>query len=195
MTKWLVFLGILSSNVLAAEVGSQRDVSEYFINLRREKMQALKKELDEKGARVLSPDVDPNLFSGIKRLRILQAKASHQSPTVTVTKVEIIHSKTNVESPTSEVSFWEGIAGLSTGVSIAILIGIVIFVFLASFVVYKYMSWKPKMSARKGYRAVSRSRGLGSAEDSAAADSSDNNKSPPALLQAHTPGLLKSSSK
>lgn len=192
--------------VFAAEglQGAQKDVSNYFVNLRREKMRELKKELELKGASLASPDVDPNLFSGMKRLRILQTKAHvKKNPSgsnkqqhgdvvsVTTTQVDIEHTP----HPGKELMLSEGFGDLSRGASIGIGLAAGVVLLLVIYVVYKYMSWKPKMIARKGYRAVSRSKGLGGVDGGeAGGESSDPSKAssgptssgPPTLLQAKT---------
>ena len=151
------------------------------MNLRRAKMQELKKELSLKGSHISAPDVDPKMFSGIRRLKILQSKAhltKDQKPSVTITS-------TNIDFEHHEIPLVlsEGFAGLSQTASIAIGVSGGVLLLLIAYVVYKYLKWKPKMVARKGYRAVSKSKGLASASENAG-DSSDG-----------TPSLLKASAK
>ena len=56
------------------------------MKLRREKMEALKKELSEVGARIDAPDVDANQFTGMRRLRILHSRAMKASDAESVSK-------------------------------------------------------------------------------------------------------------
>ena len=193
------------------------------MNLRREKMQQLKKEMSEIGQSINSPDIDPNRYSGIRRLRILHAQARARTtlapsePIVAATQpvvqtqaktvdsataqpamseiAEVATPKPNEAVPTAspiiavggkpkpdtlptkspkafpKTSFF--IAGYSTGASIGIIIGCSFLLLVAAYVAYKYMTWKPKLIARKGYRAVAKSKGISGVQESPVAASSD----------------------
>lgn len=184
------------------------------MKLRREKMEALKKELSEVGARIDAPDVDENQFTGMRRLRILHSRAMKASDaesvsknpssqnddthdTKTVRKVTIERTtdkdgsvkhkvtETTVEVRKALVAAEGGVWGMSRSATIGVFVGAAVFLLLLSYVVYKYMSWKPKMVARKGYKAVSKSKGLTVSEtDEAAADSTSSG----GVLRA--PGLI-----
>ena len=94
--------------------------------------------------------------------RSLKPVASEQSvPAVTV-PADRTESKVTEAAVVPRVlaEGGEGLFGLSRTASILIFAGGVVFIILLSYVIYKYMSWKPKMVARRGYRAISKSKGL-----------------------------------
>lgn len=153
-------------------------------------MQKLKGELRRIGAHVKSDDItDPDDFTGIRRLRILHKKAiDEQATTVAprgeppltaqatvvttpeaVTKASVTTDSKSLTMLSSEDGF---ISGLSTWESVGVILGGAVFLAILSYVIYKYLQWRPKQIARKGYRAVAKSKGL-QQEDSTGNVSSD----------------------
>lgn len=175
-------------------------------------MEALKKELAEVGARIDAPDIDANQFSGMRRLRILHARAqkpetpkksdaveSESHDVHSVRKVTIERStgkdgstkhkvtETTVEVRKALLAADGGVWGLSRGATIGVFVGGGVLLLIIAFVIYKYVSWKPKMVARKGYKAVSKSKGLNvpsEADEAAAASSSSGPPRAPELIVA-----------
>lgn len=145
------------------------------MNLRRAKMQRLKREMDRAGiAMALDTDADPEQFSGMRRLRVLHKKALEAQASAAKSSPEklddapVVSNTTTTASPTPPVphlamvsSEDDGfISGMSTGGSIALVVGCGVLAVLIGFVIYKYSRWRPKQIARKGYRAVAKSKGL-----------------------------------
>ncbi len=145
-------------------------------------MQRLKQELEKVGARLNEHDLsDPDNFSGIRRLRILHKKAleTHDQTSPTFAPVDLAIAQGNttrapVRRPRSKseaihmVEEAGGfIPGLSTGASIGVVVGGSVLLAIVGFVVFKYMQWRPKQIARKGYKAVAKSKGIQQDEGSA----------------------------
>ena len=57
------------------------------------------------------------------------------------------------------------ISGMSQTASIAVVVGGVVGLLLISYLIYKYFTWKPKLIARRGYRAVAKSKGISGVDD------------------------------
>jgi hypothetical protein len=165
-------------------------------------MEELKRDLNLVGASVKSVDVDPSSVNGIRRLRVLHAKAISEpkpaakavssaggSEKVTIGKHESTPAsqvllKNIPRSQSIIAAEFEGWFGLSKNATIAIIAGGAVLLILLSYVLYKYISWKPKMVARKGYRAVSKSKGLTVTDSGAdgAADVSDSGRPSPLII-------------
>jgi len=148
-----------------------KDITTHIINLRREKMQRLHKELGEIGASFEVPDIDPRQLDGIRRLRLLHANASKLKAPISGKTIDSGIAMTNSKETRTHVkpedrkfekSFvtTSGLFGLSIGVTIGIFVGSAVLIVLVAYVAYKYATWRPKMIARKGYKAVSKSKGL-----------------------------------
>ena len=202
---------------------SNRDIASHLVNLRREKMQALKRQLAEVGATLGTAEADPSKLTGIRRLRLLHSKVGTNGrdgverrprnittvdstsgnkelkqrteaiptarpqlddeaglatttrrtttrPRPTATTTPSTTTATTTIKPMSQhgqqgpskvlVTADGGVWGMSKAVTIVVFVLGSSFLLLVAFVVYKYLSWKPKMVARKGYRAVTKSKGL-----------------------------------
>jgi hypothetical protein len=178
------------------------------VELRREKMKSLKEELSTVGASLSVPDVDLNQLTGMRRLRLLHSRANkdlnidspatkEKSPltnqdNIKAVKIEeSVSTNGSVKTTTRSVSVLrvlaendQGLFGLSRTATVLIFLGVSVFVILVSYLTYKYITWKPKMVARKGYRAVTRSKGLDVADSDAGAESSGGRTAAPALIVA-----------
>jgi hypothetical protein len=164
------------------------DVSGHYVKLRREKMQKLKHELEQIGATIDSRETDPAEFTGIRRLRMLYAKAHEGSaghiilnqgktakippklsPLVPKARLDTKPLPADLNEKKTVVKADGFIAGYTQGQSVAIVVGSSFTLLLLSYIVYKYVTWKPKLIARKGYRAVAKSKGISGvdSEDSA----------------------------
>jgi len=138
-------------------------------------MQELKQELEKVGSSLNSPEQDPMSFSGIRRLRLLYSN-SHKGPRATINqqqgprfeetdshKPAGSHSK---NTPRAVLVMSDGfISGMSQSASVAVVVGSVVGLLLISYLIYKYFTWKPKLIARRGYRAVAKSKGISGVED------------------------------
>ena len=138
-------------------------------------MQELKQELEKVGSNLNSPEQDPMSFSGIRRLRLLYSN-SHKTPHSPAhlsresTHKDATSRKSttpNSQSPLKAVLVTSDgfISGMSQTASIAVVIGSVIGLLLISYLIYKYFTWKPKLIARRGYRAVAKSKGISAMDD------------------------------
>jgi hypothetical protein len=200
---------VFKSLQVSADAGSTEHITNHLIKLRREKMEMLKKELSEVGATVVSVDVDPSKFTGIRRLRIIHARAKKDAhpadgetksfdslssvkrpsaPTPSNSR-EILRAadgKAMVGKPEIVAADFEGFGGYSKEASIGIIAGAVGLFIMLSYVIYKYMTWKPKMVARKGYRAVTKSKGIANPDSGAEAgnEASDVARQPPLIVSA-----------
>jgi len=170
-------------------------------------MKQLKEELSNSGASLAAPEVDANQLSGMRRLHVLHSRAMKSlKPEIQETKASepkpkrdlasIDKGRPKVPSPKPKSNYeWKllvedeegGLFGLSRTVTILVFLGGGILIILLSYVIYKYFSWKPRMVARKGYKAVVRSKGLNvNDSDDAAGQSS----SPTVSNRAAAPGLI-----
>ena len=138
-------------------------------------MQELKQELEKVGSSLNPPQQDPMSFSGIRRLRLLYSN-SHKTPQSEShqphgrTKKEGGSNMPAVAQPKNTIravlATSEGfISGMSQTASIAVVVGGVVGLLLISYLIYKYFTWKPKLIARRGYRAVAKSKGISGVDD------------------------------
>ena len=142
-------------------------------------MQELKQELERVGSSLNSPEQDPMSFSGIRRLRLLYSnshKAPHSSPH---SSPHLSHDSTKKDKDSHKsdthdskvpiravLAMSDGfISGMSQSASIAVVVGSMIGLLLISYLIYKYFTWKPKLIARRGYRAVAKSKGISAVDE------------------------------
>lgn len=78
----------------------------------------------------------------------------------------------------------EGLFGFSIALTVAIFACGAAATILLVYIAYKYATWRPKMVARKGYRAVSKSKGLAAAESERGSDSSLRSEDGPSIIIA-----------
>ena len=148
-------------------------------------MQRLHKELSEIGAKVEVPDVDPRHLDGIRRLRLLHANAS-RTKSASHEKTKTIGKPKPAPTPKPKGSrslkakqltigkafvVMDGLFGLSIEATVGIFVGAAVVLILLGYLVYKYATWRPKMVARKGYRAVSKSKGIAVSESDGGTES------------------------
>ena len=139
-------------------------------------MQELKQELEKVGANLSAPDQDPTDFSGIRRLRLLYSKAheggthsTRPSREAGIKRAHAVskHQSVHPDSPTRVILVTSDgfISGMSESASIAVVVGSVVGLLLISYLIYKYFTWKPKLIARRGYRAVAKSKGISGVDE------------------------------
>ena len=165
-------------------------------------MKQLKEELSVSGSSLAAPEIDANQLSGMRRLHVLHSRAlkslkpdkkESKTPEVkresstAIDKVAPSKPKALATAPKILAEEDEGLFGLSRAVTILIFLGAGILIISLSYVVYKYFSWKPKMVARKGYKAVVKSKGLNVGDSDAAGGESS---SPVTSNRAAAPGLI-----
>lgn len=137
-------------------------------------MQELKQELEKIGAGFNAPQQDPMSFTGVRRLRLLYAN-SHKHPRPDVERLhDPLHKKnistqreihSNSPIKANLVSSDGFISGMSQSASVAVVVGGVLGLLLISYLIYKYFTWKPKLIARRGYRAVAKSKGISGVDE------------------------------
>jgi hypothetical protein len=154
------------------------------VNLRRVKMKQLKEELSQIGASVSAPDVDAGQLTGMRRLRLLHSRVKKsletekpakdaKSESVTQENIkavkieETVSTDGSVKKEIKAVTIKrvlaegeEGLLGMSRTTTILVFLGGALFIIFMSYLTYKYIKWKPKMVAKKGYKAVAKSKGI-----------------------------------
>jgi hypothetical protein len=137
-------------------------------------MQTLKQELEKIGAGLNAPDQDPMSFTGVRRLRLLYSNNHKDSHSVVSRthdfgskKHPTTHRKIHSKSPLKAALMTSDgfISGMSQAGSVAVVVGGVLGLLLISYLIYKYFTWKPKLVARRGYRAVAKSKGISGVEE------------------------------
>jgi hypothetical protein len=172
-------------------------------------MKRLKEELTASGASIESPEIDANQLTGMRRLHVLHSRALKPSKSeaqpvadssrkastgdlphtkVASIKEVTVTGKATSSSPKVLAEGEEGLFGLSRTVTILVFLGGGALLIILSYVIYKYFSWRPKMVARKGYKAVAKSKGLDLTDSDAAGETSSgipsNRNSVPGLIVA-----------